>query len=333
MTTAIFNSVQARIEEEPDPVRRARIGQFILEVIRHMPQLTVSQAASTALQIIDVVNLHRYEGFGAITQMVQNIQLRPAMEWHAFGYGAKPEATEIVLDVPTENPGTPPVPPKHEVYYLVEDTMRTNRGSDRPNPPIHLPSYRDTTTAWRKRLGYATQPNLSYMEFGAGRPIRRIEMLGNLWKIGAVATWERDWEGETSWCLIEHPPETGDVPFPMMSELDCWYHLRIHHEIGRDGFAEIARCLGEIFTGYVQRLWEDEPERKAGELRGPESEAAGYIALERLWVPMRGRRTSWYRDYTAGDPAPAEFRWDAVIAAAEQIEDLLRGDTEPVTAA
>lgn len=333
MTTAIFNSVQARIQEEPDPARRARTGQFIMEVIRHLPQLTVSQAASTALQIIDTVELHRHEDFGAVTQLVQNLQLRPAMEWHAFGYEAKSEAVDIVLDVPVENPGALPVPQNHEVYYLTEHTTRANRRTDKPNPPIHLPSYRDTASAWRKRLGYATEPNLSYMEFGAGRPIRRIEMLGNLWKIGAVATWERDWQDASSWCYVEHQPVSGDHPFPMMSELDCWYRLRIHHEVSRDGFAEIARCLGEIFTGYVPQLWQGAADVKAGELLGPESEAAEYIALERLWVPMRGRRTAWYHEYTAGKPMPEEFRWDAVIAAAEQIEDLLRGDTTPVVAA
>lgn len=333
MTTTIFNSIQERIAEEPDPVRRSRTGQFIVEVIRHMPQLTLSQAASTALQVIETVDLHRYEDFGSLTQMVQQLQVRPEVEWQAFGYEAKPGAVPIVLDTPQENPGTAPVPPQTEIHYLSTHTTRANRIPDQPNPPIHLPSYRDAATAWRKRLGYATEPNLSYLEFGAGRPVRRIEMLGNLWKIGAVATWEREWQDASSWCYIEHQPTTGDQPFPMMSELDCWYRLRIHHSIGRDGFAEIARCLGEIFTGYVNQVWEGASEVKAGRQCGPESEAAGYIALERLWVPMRSRRTSWYRDYAKGEVMPAEFRWDAVIAAAEQIEDLLRGDTKPVVAA
>lgn len=333
MTTVIFTSIQARIQQERDPVRRARLGQFIVEVMRHMPQLTLSQAASTALQIADHVELHSHENHASLVQLIQSLQLRPEVEWHAFGYEAKPGAAPITLETPRENPGTLPLPPNSEVYYLKEHTQRSNRNTDEPNPPIHLPSYRDAATAWRKRLGYTTEPNLSYMEFGAGRPVRRIEMLGNLWKIGAVATWEREWEGETSWCNIEHRPEPGDQPFPMMSELDCWYHLRIHHTIERDGFAEIARCLGEIFTGYLTQIWEGASGVKAGQLLGPESEAAGYIALERLWVPMRARRTAWYRDFIAGTPAPDEFRWDVVIAAAEQIEDLLRGDTEAVVAA
>lgn len=332
MTTTIFNSVQTRIQAEPDPARRARTGQFILEVTRRMPQLTVPQAASTALQLLDTIELHRHEDFQAVTQLVQQLQVRPAMEWHAFGYEAKDEAVEIVLDVPEENPGPAPVPPKHEIHYLAEHTQRADYRADTPSPPTYLPSYRDAAIVWRKRLAYLTEPNLSYLEFGAGRPIRRIEMLGNLWKIGAVATWERERDGEDSWCYVENQPESGDDPFPMMSELNCWYRLRIHQSVGRDGFAEIARCLGEVFTGYVPQLWEGKTTPKPGALREAESEAAGYIALERLWVPMRGRRTTWYRDYATGEAMPDGFRWDAVIAAAEQIEDLLRGDTRPVVA-
>lgn len=333
MTAVIFNSVQARIHQEKDPVRRARLGQFIVEVMRHMPQLTLSQAASTALQTADAVEFHTHEDHPSLVQMIQGLQVRSAMEWHAFGYEPKEDAVPITLDTPRENPGKAPVPPQAEAYYLKEHTRRAPQLNEGANPVLHLPSYRDAATAWRKRLGYRTEPNMSYMEFGAGRPVRRIEMLGNLWKIGAVATWEREWEGQTSWCNITHEPESGDQPFPMMSELDCWYHLRIHHSVERDGFAEIARCLGEIFTGYLSQLWEGSEQVKPGKLLGAESEAAGYIALERLWVPMRSRRTSWYHDFIAGKPMPEEFRWDIVVAAAEQIEDLLRGDTEPVVAA
>lgn len=333
MTTTIFNSVQARMQEDQEPEQYARTGQFMLELIRRMPQLTVPQAASTALQLLEVVDLSYPRDFSSISQAVQQLQVRPAMEWQAFGYQAKDNALAIVLDVPEETPGPTPVPPKQETYYLAEHIERAGRKDGAPHPPIHLPSYRDAAINWRKRLGYLTEPNLSYLEFGAGRPIRRIEMLGNLWKIGAVATWERVRDDASSWCEVENQPETDAEPYPMMSELDCWYRLRIHHSIGRDGFAEIARCLGEIFTGYVPQLWQGAPAPKAGHLRGVESEAAGYIALERLWVPMRGRRTSWYRDYAAGATMPEGFRWDAVIAAAEQIEDLLRGDTRPVVAA
>lgn len=333
MTTVIFNSVQARLQQEKDPERKARLGQFIVEVIRHMPQLTLSQAASTALQIADSVEFHTHEDHASLVQLIQGLQVRSAMEWHAFGYEPKKDAVPITLDTPRENPGKAPLPPNAEAHYLREHTQRAPRLNEETTPIQHLPSYRDSATAWRKRLGYATEPNMSYMEFGAGRPVRRIEMLGNLWKIGVVATWEREWEGETSWCMITHEPESGEQPFPMMSELDCWYHLRIHHSVERDGFAEIARCLGEIFTGYHPQLWDGEEPGRSGQLRGPESEAAGYIALERLWVPMRSRRTAWYRDFVAGKPMPDEFRWDVVVAAAEQIEDLLRGDTRPVVAA
>ncbi len=301
----------------------ARTDQFIVELVRAMPQLTVPQAVSAARQLVDLVDLPRYEDFGAIVGMVGRIQFRPESEWTAFGYEKKPGATAIRLEVPREGrEGSDRI--TFEDHYLASDMKRVHHSA------VHLPAYRDGVGGWRKRLGYVTEPTMAYLEFGAGRPLRRIEMLGNLWKIGAVATWEREWEGATSWCYVDNRPNSGDEPYPMMSELDSWYRMRIHHEVGRDGFVEIARCLGEIFCGYVDQVWGRPP--VAGTLRGPESEAAAYIALERLWVPMRSRRTDWFHRYVSGEPMAEGFRWDVVFEAAAQIEDLLRGDTEPVTA-
>ncbi len=305
---------------------RARTDQFTVELVRAMPQLTVPQAVSAAMQLVDAVEIARYEDFGAIVGMVTQLQLRPASEWEVFGYEPKPNAGSIRLEMPQEDRSTRTSRSRvlFEDHYLSTDMKRVHHSQ------VHLPAYRDSVGGWRKRLGYVTEPSMAYLEFGAGRPLRRIEMLGNMWKIGAVATWEHDWEGATSWCYIDHRPEPGTQPYPMMSELDAWYRLRIHHEVGRDGFVEIARCLGEIFCGYVDKLW-GRPVQ-AGSLRGPESEAAAYIALERLWVPMRTKRTEWFHKYVSGEPMPEGFRWDVVFAAAAEIEDLLRGDTEAVTA-
>lgn len=301
---------------------RARTDQFTAELVRAMPQLTVPQAVSAAMQLVDAVEISRHEDFGAVIGMVSQLQLRPASEWEFFGYEPKPDAAVVRLEMPQEGrEGRNRI--QFEDHYLASDMKRIHHSQ------VHLPAYRDAVGGWRKRLGYVTEPSMAYLEFGTGRPLRRIEMLGNLWKIGAVATWEHDWEGATSWCYIDNRPETGAEPYLMMSELDAWYRLRIHHEVGRDGFVEIARCLGEIFCGYIDQLW-GRPV-PAGSLRGPESEAAAYIALERLWVPMRSKRTEWFHKYVSGEPMPDEFRWNVVFEAAAQIEDLLRGDTAPVT--
>lgn len=306
---------------------RARTVQFAVELARAMPQLTVSQARSAAIQLSDSMDLSRYPDFESLVGMVNTLQLRPVFEWEMFGYEPTEEALPIRLEVPHE-------PGRDRRIHFEDHYLSTHVRRVHP-PGVHLFDYRDTVGGWRKRLGYVTRPTLDYARFAeaaANRrlPLRRVEMLGNLWKIGAVATWEHEREGETSWCHVQRHPLPGESPHPQMTEHDAWYRLRIHPDVGRDVIVEIARCLAEIHLGYVEKLWETPG--TDGAQRGPESEAAAYIALERLWIPQRSRRTDWHRRYTAGEPMAAEFRWEAVFRAAEQIEDLLRGDTAPVTA-
>lgn len=305
-----------------DLKQRARTDQFIVEFVRAMPHLTVSQAVSAAMQLSESMELPRFEDFGALVGLVNSLQLRPAFEWELFGYEPVEDALPIRLEVPHETGRDQRI--HFEDHFLSTHTRRVHP------PGVHLPDYRDCVGGWRKRLGYVTRPSLEYASFTsaiANRkvPMRRVEMLGNLWKIGAVALWETERTGETSWCHVGAQPLAGESPHPEMTEHDAWYLIRINPEVGRDVIVEIARCVAEIQLGYLD-------ERSPGTQRGPESEAAAYIALERLWVPQRSRRTDWYRRYTAGEPMPGEFRWSAVWRAAEQIEDLLRGDTAPVTA-
>ncbi|QGU05246.1 hypothetical protein [Corynebacterium comes] len=323
-----------------DLKQRAITQQFTVELVRAMPQLSIPQAVSAAMQLADSMDLPRVRDFGALVGLVNGLQLRPAAEWEAFGYEPTERAVAVRLEVPHEaaapTPGKEHLPERawdgrirFEDHYLSVHTRRVHP------PGMHLCDYRDAVGGWRKRLGYVTEPTLAYAEFTSAAaekkmPMRRVEMLGNLWKIGAVATWEKDWEGETSWCYVDQRPSPGESPDPMLNDSDAWYRLRINPDVGRDVIVEIARCLAEIHLGYVEKLWG--PTVEGGTQRGPESEAAAYIALERLWIPQRSRRTDWYHRYVAGEPMPNQFRWSEVFRAAEAVEDLLRGDTAPVTA-
>jgi len=303
-----------------------RTVQFSVELARAWPHLSITQATSAALQLAENVELERFEDFGALMGLVNRLHLRPESEWAAFGYLPTADAIPVRLEQPRESIRSRIT---FEDHYLSTQTRRAHTSS------VHLPSHADSVNGWRRRLGTTTEPSLAYAEFtatGFGRtiPMRRVEMLGNLWKIGAVATWETERDDETSWCYLNQTPVAGEQPSPMINEWDAWYQLRINPEIGRDVIVEIARCVAEIFLGYVDKVFA--PPVDAGTLRGPESEAAAYIALERLWIPARSRRTEWFRQYTAREPMPAGFRWDAVFRAAAEVEDLLRGDTGPVTA-
>lgn len=305
---------------------RARSDQFTVELVRAMPNLTIPQAASAALQLAEGVDLSRHESFASILRMVSGLQLRPESEWVAFGYAATADAIPIRLEQPRESDRTRI---SFEDHYLSIHTERPHKSQ------VHLSFHNDTVNGWRRRLGYATEPSLSYAQFAEEEdvrhvPMRRVEMLGNLWKIGAVVTWEHEWEGQTSWGYVDNHPSPGEQPSPMLNEWDAWYRIRLHPEVGRDFIAEIARNIAEIYLGYIDKVWGSEIE--AGQLRGPESEAAAYIALERLWIPQRARRTHWFRQYIAGEPMPEGFRWESVLRAAAEVEDLLRGDTLPVTA-
>ncbi|GAB2511596.1 hypothetical protein CATRI_09550 [Corynebacterium atrinae] len=303
-----------------------RTVQFSVELARAWPHLTIPQVTSAALQLAENVELEKIEGFEAMKGLVSRLQLRPASEWDLFGYAPTNEAVPIRLEQPRESELSEIA---FEDHFLSTHTRRAHSGVE------HLPSHTEVVSCWRRRLGSATTPNLDYAEFtqqGFGRkiPLRRVEMLGNLWKIGAVATWEYDHDGETSWCYLDRRPATGERPDPAMNEWNAWYRIQLNPEIGRDVVVEVARCVAEIYLGYVDKVFGTPTD--AGTQRGPESEAAAYIAVERLWVPPRSRRTEWFHNYTAREPMAPGFRWEAVFRAAEAVEDLLRGDTAPVTA-
>ena len=303
-----------------------RTVQFSVELARAWPHLTIPQVTSAALQLAENIQLENIGDFEALKGLVAHLQLRPASEWELFGYVPTEDAVPIRLEQPRESELSEIT---FEDHFLSIHTRRAHTGVE------HLPSHTEVVSTWRKRLGSATTPNLDYAEFtqeGVGRkiPLRRVEMLGNVWKIGAVVAWERDRGEETSWCYLDRRPLPGERPDPGMNEWNAWYRIQLNPEIGRDAVVEIARCVAEIYLGYVDKVFGTPVE--AGHQRGPESEAAAYIALERLWVPPRSRRTQWFHNYTAREPMAPGFRWEEVFRAAEAVEDLLRGDTHPVTA-
>ncbi|RNE49618.1 hypothetical protein [Corynebacterium alimapuense] len=305
---------------------RARSDQFTVELIRAMPQLSIPQALSASIQLSGSVDFSHFQDFNSIRGLVAGLQLRPLSEWEAFGYAPTEDAPAIKLEVPREKSTAPVTLADH---YLSAHTRRVS------DEATHLIPHDKCVNGWRRRLGSATAPSPRYANFttserGRRIPQRRIEMLGNLWKVGAVASWELIREDATSWCHPDYYPQAGERPHPGTTNTIAWYHIRLHPDIGRDAVVEIARCLAEISLGYVEKFWG--PESEPGTLRGPESEAAAYIALERLWVPQRSRHTDWFLRYKSGEPMDTDFRWEAVFRAAAEIEDILRGDTEPVIA-
>ena len=323
-----FETTIDRISKEQDPAARSRVEQFIVETVRALPNLTTKQGASLAIQLLDAVQLADTAGtkggastsnasslpdtFDALTTLIDKLDVRSDSEWRSFGFQPSETAHPLMIAIP-----------EIEIFYQHTDV---EPGSD----DAVAPDFQENQDMWRKRLGSVTEPNLIYKEFsGPGKAKRAVEMLGNLWKIGVVVN--RNTESRLGLTRVEYTPTPGEVPVPMMSEKNCWYSIRVSETIGENQVPEIVRCLGEIFCGYLPQMWLKEPV-KAGKLRIQESEAAAYIAMARLDLSPRTGNTTWTNSYISTRPLSPAFRWDVVLEASHQLENLLRGDTGPVTA-
>ncbi|OKX80389.1 hypothetical protein [Corynebacterium glutamicum] len=323
-----FETTIDRISKEQDPAARSRVEQFIVETVRALPNLTTKQGASLAIQLLDAVQLADAAGtkggastsnasllpdtFDALTSLIGKLDVRSDSEWRSFGFQPSETAHPLMIAIP-----------ELEIFYQHTDV---EPGSD----DAVAPDFQENQDMWRRRLGSVTEPNLIYKEFsGPGKAQRAVEMLGNLWKIGVVVN--RNTESRLGLTRVEYTPTPGEVPVPMMSEKNCWYSIRVSETIGENQVPEIVRCLGEIFCGYLPQMWLKEPV-KAGKLRIQESEAAAYIAMARLDLSPRTGNTTWTNSYISTRPLSPAFRWDVVLEASHQLENLLRGDTGPVTA-
>lgn len=323
-----FETTIDRITKEQDPAIRGRVQQFIVETVRALPNLTTKQGASLAIQLLETLRFADSAGasrgsstsaygaqlpsFDALSTLIADLDVRSDAEWRSFGFQPTEEAHPLLIAIP-----------EIEIFYRHTDVAPTSSESA-------APSFHENQAMWRRRIGSVTEPNLIYKEFtGPGRAQRAVEMLGNLWKIGAVVT--RDTQSRLGMCTQVYTPVKGEKPIPLMSEKDCWYHIQVSEGIGENQVPEIVRCVAEIFCGYVAQVWTNDP-IPAGKLRIQESEAAAYIALARLDLPARTGNTTWSSSYLSAQPLSPAFRWDVVLEASHQIENLLRGDTAPVTA-
>lgn len=322
-----FDTTIERIRREKDPATRSRVEQFIVETVRTLPDLTTKQAASLSIQLLEA---HQFAestgsgaavpatapelktlGFEALTALVTELDVRSDSEWRSFGFRPTAAARPLLVAIPHA-----------ELFYRHTDV-------EAATPEAVAPDVRENRELWRQRTGTVTGPNPIYSEFtGAGVSERALMMLGNLWKIGTVVT--RDTESRLGVCNLVAAPIPGEVPVPLMSERDCWYHIQVSPGLGENQIPEIVRCLGEIFCGYLPQIWARNPV-PAGKLRIQESEAAAYIALERLGLPSRKGSTTWTNSYISTHPLSPAFRWDVVLEASHEIENLLRGDTRPVS--
>ena len=275
-----------------------QLEQFIAEVVRAMPQFTVAEAVSAATQLAEPVQLNRYENFDAVAKLVSGLQLRSKEEWTGYGYEPDPGAT--------------PVEVGDRVYYLATQVNRPEHSH------LRLMPYEEGVREAQRELITETTAVDRYGGF-LRIPKRRITMLGNLWKIGVALTWDDSREDMLSWLTPGTVPSSGEQPHPEMTEFDAWFVIRLNPNGGRDIFPEIARQVATLTLG-------DRP------VVHVEAEAVSYLVLERLWVPPRLYKSHWFRNYLAGIALPEGFSWTHVFEAAQQVEDLLRGVTEPVTA-
>ena len=328
MTTAHYAHIHAMVQAEAAPVRRNRLEQFIYALVCAWPNYSIHHAAQAAVQLARPIQIHRAHSLEAVERVVKHLDLRPGEEWEVLGYPPRPDALPILLSDPRDETA-PPI-----AHYLREDVADPETGThpsyeDVPGQTAHI-------AGWRQRRGNPDSSQAAaYRGFHPALTEDHTRMLGNLWKIGAVAVWERDSSDAASWAELIHPPAEGESAAPDMTEHDSWYRFRISSHMGRDCFAEIALCLGNVYCRHLPQVWRENSADGSGVDRQVvllESEAAGSIAVSRVGGPVR-RGSSFFRNaLTDDEPLPRDVHLPTVLHAAEQIQALLQGDSSAVTA-
>lgn len=330
----IYTEIDYRLDDEENPLRRKRLEQFIIEVVRGMPTLRVDQAVQVALQTDQLVDIYSCNNLTQVIQKAWQLPLYAASEWKLLGYTPKPGATPIHLDIPREWPGTQPR--QAEAYYLLFDMYREpgtvamiDTGSESRGTGGSVLSF---VRSWERRMVKDPEAGRVYADLEPGLPPHCTAMLGNLWKIGAVVDWSGELGSATSRQRV-NPGAAARVPLsPQLNRRAAWYTLDINDTLGTEIFAEVCLCLSSILMGYSPQVWHNPytvPLR--GPLRIVECEAASYIVCSRVGAPRRRSSTEFFLAHSdETDELPEGFDWERVLRTAALVEDLLRGDTGPV---
>lgn len=320
MSQASYAAIHDMLAAEPDTEKRSRLEQFVFAAVCAWPHYSVLHAAQAAIQLAAPMRIFELQSFAGVKHALTHVDMRSALEWDVLGF----HATENTLPILLSDANDPFAPPT--LHLLSHDVV--------PYQPGPIPSRDSQIAQWRRRRGpFHAQP--TYVGFHRTFNEDSARMLGNIAQIGALATWENTLVDAASWAELRHPPViTGDAPPEILTEDNAWYHFRIGKHLGRDAFAEIVLCLGNVFCQHLPQVWQTHlPARDLDSTTVlMEAEAAGAIAIARLGGPSR-RGASFFGDALLDDahPLPESFRFDIVLHATCQIQDLLGGDTPAVT--
>ncbi len=324
MSQASYAAIHDMLCSEPDVEKRSRLEQFVFATACAWPHYSVFHAAQAAIQLAAPMRIYELQSFAGVKHALTHIDLRSALEWDVLGFHATENALPILLSDPAD-PLSPPT------LHLLSHDVVPYHSEPSPTP---IPSRDSQIAQWRRRRGpFHAQP--TYVGFHRTFNEDTAHILGNIAQIGALATWEKTLVDAASWAELRHPPViTGDAPPEFLTEDNAWYHFRIGKHLGRDAFAEIVLCLGNVFCQHLPQVWQTHvPARELDSTTVlMEAEAAGAIAIARLGGPSR-RGASFFGDALLDDShaLPEAFRFDVVLHAACQIQDLLSGDTPAVT--
>lgn len=320
MSQASYAAIHDMLAAEPDTEKRSRLEQFVFAAVCAWPHYSVLHVAQAAIQLAAPMRIFELQSFAGVKHALTHVDMRSALEWDVLGFHAAENTLPILLS-DANDPFAPPT-----LHLLSHDVV--------PYQPGPIPSRDSQIAQWRRRRGpFHAQP--TYVGFHRTFNEDSARMLGNIAQIGALATWENTLVDAASWAELRHPPViTGDAPPEILTEDNAWYHFRIGKHLGRDAFAEIVLCLGNVFCQHLPQVWQTHlPARDLDSTTVlMEAEAAGAIAIARLGGPSR-RGASFFGDALLDDahPLPESFRFDIVLHAACQIQDLLGGDTPAVT--
>lgn len=187
-------------------------------------------------------------------------------------------------------------------------------------------------------------------------------LLSRLGGIGMVVETQDDpevVERTGAYTLNVHTAVPGSVPPVELDTASAWYVLRLAPELGggsatMPAAAVIAEVMGHIFLGHAPQVWADpriwsgdespwpsetpptshwwmpsrlvDPDlltsRHFTESQAAEAVVAGMVGMGRAGLVEHLPESG---ELGAVDRIPKEFRWNAVLSAAEEIESLLAG--------
>lgn len=316
--TRVYLATDHRIRHVTDPLARAGLERWILDVVAANPRFTVDQGVVAACQLvqrwgIDIVSDDARRGL-----LVRPV-LHTEAEWLARGKLVHRGARPVQL------PGS--LGGRVDCFLAGDVAPAPWAGDDGRWPVVDALAQ----TPFRHRRPHPLAPR--HEEFREVLNHYERTLLGHVWAIGAVVEWDPELDYETLGWIRNGRPDRRWPPRPDGSVDEAYFRLGINPDPGEAHvMTVIVGLLAEIMALTVLGRWRGTPVGADDGVEEPDVLELGlitHLTARRLGLreEVRDRTVRTYLRGEVVEPAPDTLRWNLVFEAAELLEDLLRGDS------